>query len=159
MELSEYPALFYLGAWLATIGTIWLLFERAQRIASDELNHSIRRWLRMGVNPSGTRTEASLKRYTEHPKKDRWLRRRGWDVWRFSDDEVFDETFGIRQIVRQIGCYELLDRIDAAGISGFLLFVGPRIPRQNEHLVVVESSLGCNLCPAVKRCRPQLVLG
>ena len=34
------------------------------------------------------RIEGSMKRYTEHLKKDRWLRRQGWEVWRFSNDEI-----------------------------------------------------------------------
>ncbi|HEY4481910.1 MAG TPA: hypothetical protein VI489_03570 [Candidatus Brocadiaceae bacterium] len=32
--------------------------------------------------------QPSMKRYTEHLKKDRWLRGQGWEVWRFSDFEV-----------------------------------------------------------------------
>ena len=34
--------------------------------------------------------EGSMEKYTEHLKKDRWLRREGYEVWRFSDLEVFD---------------------------------------------------------------------
>jgi len=36
------------------------------------------------------RFEPSLKKYTEHLKKDRWLRREKWDLWRFSNLEVED---------------------------------------------------------------------
>ena len=57
MALTEYPVVAYIGAWLATIGTVWVLFDRAERIASDEVKHSLRRWLRREVNPSGIRTK------------------------------------------------------------------------------------------------------
>lgn len=41
--------------------------------------------------------EASMAKYTEHLKKDRWLRSHGWEVWRFSDLEVFNEQSDFRE--------------------------------------------------------------
>lgn len=63
----------------------------------------------MDIDPSSGRihTEPSLTKYTEHLKKDRWLRRHGWDVWRFSDEEVLAEDQSIRRILREIGCWDL----------------------------------------------------
>lgn len=37
--------------------------------------------------------EASMEKYTEHLKKDRWLRNQGWEVFRFTDKEVNEENF------------------------------------------------------------------
>lgn len=37
--------------------------------------------------------EASMDKYTEHLRKDRWLRKQGWEVFRFTDKEVNEEDF------------------------------------------------------------------
>jgi len=43
------------------------------------------------IDKSGRmKLEGSMEKYTEHLKKDRWLCREGYEVWRFSDLEVFD---------------------------------------------------------------------
>ena len=34
--------------------------------------------------------EGSLEKYTEHLKKDRWLRTKGYEVWRYSDLEIME---------------------------------------------------------------------
>ena len=46
---------------------------------------------RYSVNPAGKPTlHASMVAYTEHLRKDRWLRRHGWDVYRISSQEIDD---------------------------------------------------------------------
>lgn len=46
-----------------------------------------------GVNPKGqVSSKPSVDRYSSHLKKDRWLRREGWEVWRFTSKEVMAET-------------------------------------------------------------------
>ncbi len=47
--------------------------------------------------------EPSLAKYTESVRKDRWLRRQGWEVWRFTDQEVLDDSFGALGILKEIG--------------------------------------------------------
>jgi len=44
----------------------------------------------LDIDPQSDRIkfEPSLEKYTEHLKKDRWLRKQGWEVWRFSDLEL-----------------------------------------------------------------------
>ncbi len=34
--------------------------------------------------------EGSMEKFTQHLKRDRWLRCNGYEVWRFSDLEVMD---------------------------------------------------------------------
>ncbi len=41
------------------------------------------------IAPSGNiRLEGSMEKYTQHLRKDRWLRQQGYEVWRFSDLEI-----------------------------------------------------------------------
>jgi len=47
--------------------------------------------------------DASMATYTEHLKKDRWLRSHGWEVWRFSDLEACDEQYDFRKEFESIG--------------------------------------------------------
>jgi len=63
----------------------------------------------LDVDPETGRIQygPSLKKYTEHLKKDRWLRGRGWEVWRFSDEEILDEDFGVSGILAEMKCYGL----------------------------------------------------
>jgi uncharacterized protein len=65
----------YVAAWLATIGTLWMLFERAGRIASPEAKQSVRRWLRREVTSTGMR-----------------------ESWPRSFAQIFDTVFGVRHI-------------------------------------------------------------
>jgi very-short-patch-repair endonuclease len=52
--------------------------------------------------------EPSLVKYTEHLKKDRWLRNQGWEVWRFSDLEILEtEELGIKGILAEMVFHEL----------------------------------------------------
>lgn len=44
--------------------------------------------------------EPSMEKYSLHLKKDRWLRKQGWEVWRFSTKEVKEET--IPELLRGI---------------------------------------------------------
>ncbi|MFN0149263.1 MAG: hypothetical protein ACKVU1_00960 [bacterium] len=46
-----------------------------------------------GIDSAGkVSAKPSVDRYSAHLKKDRWLRREGWEVWRFSSKEVLAET-------------------------------------------------------------------
>jgi very-short-patch-repair endonuclease len=51
--------------------------------------------------------ESSMDAYTEHLKKDRWLRKKGWEVVRISSQEV-DELEDERDLIRFLD--EVLDR-------------------------------------------------
>ena len=51
--------------------------------------------------------ESSMDAYTEHLKKDRWLRKKGWEVIRISSQEV-DELEDERDLIRFLD--EVLDR-------------------------------------------------
>ena len=48
------------------------------------------------------RYEASMEKYTEHLRKDRWLRSKGWEVWRFSEAEVLDKDFNISAVLEEM---------------------------------------------------------
>jgi hypothetical protein len=46
-----------------------------------------------GIDGSGkVSAKPSIDRYSAHLKKDRWLRREGWEVWRFTSAEVTKES-------------------------------------------------------------------
>lgn len=49
--------------------------------------------------------EASLEKYTEHLRKDRWLRKQGWEVFRFTDKEVNEEDF--EYFLEEMSFYDL----------------------------------------------------
>jgi len=51
--------------------------------------------------------ESSMKDYTEHLKKDRWLRKKGWEVVRVSSQEV-EEIEDERDLIRFLD--EILNR-------------------------------------------------
>lgn len=64
------------------------------------------------IDPSGKiRLEGSMEKYTQHLRKDRWLRQQGYEVWRFSDLEIdeiekevkFFEKFGDWPSEKNIG--------------------------------------------------------
>lgn len=55
--------------------------------------------------------EASMDKYTEHLRKDRWLRKQGWEVFRFTDKEVDEEDFKY-----------FLDEMDLYGVPGYVPF-------------------------------------
>lgn len=60
-------------------------------------------------NHTGQIREAvSLRKYSEHLKKDRWLRSQGWEVWRFSNEEVFDTNYGVIAVLEEM---KLLNRM------------------------------------------------
>ena len=48
------------------------------------------------------RYEASMNKYTEHLRKDRWLRSKGWEVWRFSESEILDKNFDISAVLAEM---------------------------------------------------------
>ena len=48
------------------------------------------------------RYEASMDRYTEHLRKDRWLRSKGWEVWRFSEAEILEKDFDISAVLAEM---------------------------------------------------------
>jgi very-short-patch-repair endonuclease len=48
------------------------------------------------------RYEASMDKYTEHLRKDRWLRSKGWEVWRFSEAEILDKDFDISAVLAEM---------------------------------------------------------
>jgi len=47
--------------------------------------------------------EGSMSKYTEHLRKDRWLRSKGWEVWRFSEQEILEKGFNMADTLREIG--------------------------------------------------------
>jgi hypothetical protein len=51
--MQPYTTLFYLGAWVTTMGIIWVLFDRAEKIASNELKDWIKGWLQKDFRPPG----------------------------------------------------------------------------------------------------------
>ena len=53
--------------------------------------------------------EPSMKKYTEHVRKDRWLRTNGWEVWRFTDIEVSDKDWGLIALLYEIGCERIIE--------------------------------------------------
>ncbi len=48
------------------------------------------------------RYEPSMGKYTEHLRKDRWLRSKGWEVWRFSEDEILENNFDISEVLAEM---------------------------------------------------------
>jgi very-short-patch-repair endonuclease len=48
------------------------------------------------------RYEGSMDKYTEHLRKDRWLRSKGWEVWRFSEAEILDKDFDISAVLAEM---------------------------------------------------------
>ncbi len=48
------------------------------------------------------RYEPSMGKYTEHLRKDRWLRSKGWEVWRFSEDEMLEKSFDISAVLEEM---------------------------------------------------------
>lgn len=48
------------------------------------------------------RYEASMDKYTEHLRKDRWLRSKGWEVWRFSESEILDNDFDVSAVLAEM---------------------------------------------------------
>jgi len=55
------------------------------------------------IDGAGTiRYEASMDKYTEHLRKDRWFRSKGWEVWRFSEAEILDKDFDISVILKEM---------------------------------------------------------
>lgn len=55
------------------------------------------------IDDSGRiRYEPSMGKYTEHLRKDRWLRSKGWEVWRFSETEIVDKDFDMSAVLAEM---------------------------------------------------------
>ncbi len=52
-------------------------------------------------------SESHFERYAESLKKDRWLRRQGWEVWRFSESEIRKKDFGLWGALQEMECEDL----------------------------------------------------
>jgi len=65
----------------------------------------------LDIDPQSDRIkfEPSLEKYTEHLKKDRWLRKQGWEVWRFSDLELISQENdpAIKDILAEMDLHDL----------------------------------------------------
>lgn len=63
----------------------------------------------LDITESGQlRLEGSMEKYTQHLRKDRWLRQQGYEVWRFSDLEI-DE------IEKDVEFFQVMNALDRIG--------------------------------------------
>lgn len=61
----------------------------------DDIFHTgdVKKYVDDFLKSPGVEVEPSLEKFTEHLRKDRWLRRHGWEVSRFSTLEVEKENY------------------------------------------------------------------
>ncbi|HEX9756905.1 MAG TPA: hypothetical protein VGB26_03785 [Nitrospiria bacterium] len=60
-----------------------------------------------GNRSEKNQSDLNLEKYTENLKKDRWLRRQGWEVWRFSEAEIKNKNFGLWGALQEMECEDL----------------------------------------------------
>ena len=59
-----------------------------------------------GIDERGViRLDADMQAFTEHLRRDRWLRRQGWEVYRFSNKEI-EDLAEISDLLEEIGLEE-----------------------------------------------------